>query len=87
MENPPWFGKNLAFRWAGSPAHVGPGWKATVQHPCDPDLELDGVVERQRNVVAFDLKRKAAVSLQGGKLDDPVVRFGPHEGRLASVGT
>ena len=79
--------KEFCFPWVGSPAHVGCGCKAIVQHSCDLDLELNCIVKGERNVVAFDLEREAAVSLQGREFDDPVVRFGPHEVRPASVGT
>jgi hypothetical protein len=76
--------KEFCFPWVDRPAHIGCRWKAAVQHLRDRNFELDGVIERERNVAAADLKREPAVSLQGFEFDDQVVGFGPHEIRPAS---
>ena len=48
--------------------------KSTVQNLCYLDLEIDRIIERERDLAADDLKAKAAIALKRFKCENPLVR-------------
>ena len=64
--------------------------KPTVQNLCYLDLEVDRVIERERDLAADNLKTKAAITLKPFKPENPFVRCFhdglPRDGRVRPVG-